>query len=393
MPKPRANLKKRRRPQVAQRPPSQWQGTVRDVTRDGRAVVAAPNGQVVLVPGAWHGEIVEVRAHLHGRGAIEGLLLDVIEPHEARIAPACPHSGAGDRHCGGCAWSFVSYAAQCDEKRRQLAQRLQRLDAQDIRADFIAAPEPWGYRVRAQLKSDGRTLGYLAARSHHLIDITQCPVLSPKNQILLARLREKLPHRDWQPKGRAQWTTLDIDDHSDLISTDQRLPFRQGNASQNERLKQWLSQQLSGLSVTRAVELFAGSGNLTECLVAADIETIYALEGVAEAVADTATLPRVTGLAVDLFNDASVRQFVETLEPYDLLLLDPPREGLKVRAPWLLPGKRPRTVIYISCDLATWARDVADFQQAGYQLTEVTGLDMYPQTPHVEVLSVLTDSC
>ena len=70
------------------------------------------------------------------------------------------------------------------------------------------------------------------------------------------------------------------------------------------------------------------------------------------------------------------------------VVLDPPRDGLKEREalqPWFARAKRD---VYVSCDLATWERDAAFLQRCGLDLNEVSALDMYPQTPHIETLSV-----
>jgi 23S rRNA (uracil1939-C5)-methyltransferase len=70
-------------------------------------------------------------------------------------------------------------------------------------------------------------------------------------------------------------------------------------------------------------------------------------------------------------------------------LLDPPRDGLKVREPLLANWKELTWVFYISCNPATWARDVKDFTEKGFTLLEVTPIDLFPQTPHLEIMSVL----
>jgi len=80
---------------------------------------------------------------------------------------------------------------------------------------------------------------------------------------------------------------------------------------------------------------------------------------------------------------------VAAMTSSDLLVMDPPREGMNL-TPTLVAGlKRLRTVIYISCNPATWARDSAAFIDAGFSFTRVAALDMFPQTPHVEILSLL----
>jgi 23S rRNA (uracil1939-C5)-methyltransferase len=99
---------------------------------------------------------------------------------------------------------------------------------------------------------------------------------------------------------------------------------------------------------------------------------------------------RVQAHALNLFSVPAVEAWISEREKIRVLVLDPPREGLKVRAPFLSALAELETVIYVACDIATWARDCKDFMAQGFRLARVTPLDLFPQTPHLEVLSVLT---
>jgi 23S rRNA (uracil1939-C5)-methyltransferase len=99
---------------------------------------------------------------------------------------------------------------------------------------------------------------------------------------------------------------------------------------------------------------------------------------------------RVQAHALNLFSVPAVEAWVSEKQGIRVLVLDPPREGLKVRTPFLKELAELETVIYVACDLATWARDCKDFLAQGFRLAQVTPLDLFPQTPHLEVLSVLT---
>ena len=367
-------------------------GVVRDLASDGRAVVAHPDGRAFLVAGAWLGERLRVRPlNTPGRMA-QGMLVEVIEPSAVRVDPVCGYQGFGAGDCGGCGWGFVSYDAQCAAKVARIQQRVEQLGATDsVIQPFIPSDQSTGYRNRAQLKTDGQRLGYLAAGSHQLIDVEHCPVLTPANQSALARLRGQLPNQDWRPaRRRDQWRTIDIDDQIEQPSLDQRLPFRQGNDVQNARMCAWLADQITALDANASVmELFAGSGNFTSILVN-HFSRVLAVEGHTTAVeALTQLSERVTARAVDLFNEAAVIELARLCADIQVLVLDPPRDGLKIRAPFLEVMKQLETIVYISCDSATWARDCRDFITAGFELTTVQPIDLFPQTPHVEVLSVL----
>ena len=91
----------------------------------------------------------------------------------------------------------------------------------------------------------------------------------------------------------------------------------------------------------------------------------------------------------DLFQEKQVEALVAGVVSTEVLVMDPPREGMEL-TPALVKGlPHLDKVVSISCDVATWARDCSRFIEAGFSFNRVTVLDMFPQTPHVEILSVL----
>ena len=360
--------------------------SVRDTLADGRGVATTEQGQVVFVPGAWPGEEVVIDVTAPKRGPATGSLVSVLTPSTARVTPSCRY--ANDGQCGGCPWSFVEYEAQVEQKISRLQSSLDRLGSTaDIQ--LVSAPSQIAYRNRAQFKSDGQQLGYLAAKTHRIVDVECCEVLSPDAAQQLRRLRSQLPNPEWS--SRRGWTTLDIDDQVDEPSVNQRPVFRQANTQQNQAMKDWLRSQLRELpSVEHCLELFCGAGNLTEVLSESLGAEIMAAEGQGAAieVLSAKELERVTPVTVDLFDDRSFARLLADMEPFDAVVLDPPRDGLKCSKPLMGSIKGVQWIIYISCDQATWERDIGLFQAEGFRLDHVTLLDMFPQTPHMEILSI-----
>jgi len=210
-----------------------FEGRVRDLTSDGRGVVSHPDGRTFFVPGLWLDEVAEIR--VVGRQGKVGLgqviTLKKADP-QRREAP-CRHHGYSPNHCGGCPWMFMPYEAQGAAKLRRLQSTLESLGDSSTRLDgLLAAPEELGYRNRAQLKTDGSKLGYVAAGTRTLVDITDCPILTASNGETLTSLRKALPNPTWRAR-KQEWQTIDLDDTLKGPSLNQRLPFRQGNTQQN----------------------------------------------------------------------------------------------------------------------------------------------------------------
>ncbi|MEC7992848.1 MAG: class I SAM-dependent RNA methyltransferase [Pseudomonadota bacterium] len=365
-------------------------GIVRDLSTDGRGVVQAPDGQVVFVAGIWQGEEVEIERSRRGKST-SAELISVLQPSEARRAAECEYHREGS--CGGCPWMFVDYPTQLEQKQARLSEVVERITGKAASCAMLGASQTLGYRNRAQFKSDGIKLGYVAQGTHEIVDVTHCPVLNVTNQGHLSVLRQSLPNSGWRSNKNRQWTTIDIDDERGTPLVNQRQAFRQGNSEQNEHLRAWLSSRLANLPRPNAVlELFCGSGNLTEVIAEQVDVPVIAIEGdeMSLDVLSARNLSKVKPVRVNLFSRHSIVDGMPNCQSGIGVVLDPPRDGLKERGalkPWFT---RTEWVVYVSCDLATWERDAAFLQSCGLDLDEATGLDMFPQTPHIETLSVFT---
>ncbi len=365
-------------------------GIVRDLSTDGRGVVQAPDGQVVFVAGVWQGEKVEIERSRRGKST-SAELISLLQPLDVRRTPECEYHRDGS--CGGCPWMFVDYPTQIKQKQARLEKVLERINSNIAGCSVLGARETLNYRNRAQFKSDGVKLGYVAQGSHKIADVTHCPVLNEVNQVHLRALRQSLPNSDWRPNKKRQWTTIDIDDERGTPLVNQRQAFRQGNSEQNEQLRVWLRNRLANLSRPNTVfELFCGSGNLTEVIAEQVDVPVIAIEGdeISLDALSACNLSKVKPVRVNLFSRHSIVDDMPNCQSGIGVVLDPPRDGLKEREalkPWFT---RAEWVVYVSCDLATWERDAAFLHSCGLDLDEATGLDMFPQTPHIETLSVFT---
>ncbi|HKK23467.1 MAG TPA: class I SAM-dependent RNA methyltransferase, partial [Pseudohaliea sp.] len=270
---------------------------------------------------------------------------------------------------------------------------LERLGAAAAQAPAWAAPETLGYRNRARLRSDGERIGFLAAGSNRLAPIDDCPVLTVRGRETLAALKARLPEPAWRPRRHGPLTVLPIDDERgpEAVAPDAPQSFRQGNSAQNARMREWLAGSITGFEARPAVELFAGSGNFTEVLAAGGCRPLLAVDGAGDAIAtlEARALPAVTTLALDLFTEAAPAAVEKALANAELLVLDPPRDGLRQLPAFLALAPRLKAVRYVSCDVATFTRDLAALLDAGFILEALQPLDLFPHTPHLELLARL----
>ena len=288
---------------------------------------------------------------------------------------------------------FIDYPTRLEQKQVRLLKVFKRITGNAVSCSMLGASQILSYRNRAQFKSDGVKLDYLAQGTHEIVDVTHCPVLNVTSQRQLSALGQSLPNSDWRTSKNRQWTTIDIDDERGTPLVNQRQAFRQGNSEQNEQLRVWLSSLLANLSRPNAVfELFCGSSNLTKVIIEQVDVPVIAIEGdeISLKALSARNLSKVQPVRVNLFSKNSISDNMPKCQSGIGVVLDPPRDGLKEREglkPWFTKAE---WVVYVSCDLTTWERDATFLQSCGLDLDEATGLDMFPQTPHIETLSLFT---
>jgi 23S rRNA (uracil1939-C5)-methyltransferase len=380
----------------SQKTPLLFEGRVRSMSSDGQGVVEAPDGCVYFVKGVWVGDFAQFRIIKKKKRYGFAELIELLQASPSRREAPCAHFGWQDGSCGGCAWQLGTYASQLEQKQIRVSHALQKASlpaGDDVLCLIRAAEREWGYRNRAQFKTDGQELGYVSSASHILAPIKDCLVLSEVNRQHLKSLRAQLPSVKWKPHRGERWNSIDVDEEMsiDQIQLNKRRAFKQANTSQNLFMKKWVAEKIQNWPRSSAVlELFAGSGNFTEIFVSESFKNICAVELVEEAL-ETLRLkkwPSVTLVASDLFSSAAYVGLKQKFARADYLFLDPPRDGLKDKQALLEAYPSLKEIIYVSCDLATFVRDAQAFQQAGFSLLQVQPVDQFPQTPHIEILSI-----
>ena len=305
---------------------------------DGRAVVTHPTGKTFFVDGAWIEEegIFEITGSKGRVGFAKIHQLSKKSRH--RIPSPCPYHGTKPNQCGGCPWITLDYSQQLAVKQKRVERQFLKLNHafnQSKKANTIwASPNTLSYRNRAQLKTDGKKLGFVSGKTNSIIDIEQCHVLTERNNLLIRQLREQLPNRDWQPHRKSIWTTIDIDDqlNANNISVNKRLAFRQANDRQNEKMRAWLKRHLMTLNLDSSVlELFCGSGNFTEVISSVGFKEIVATEGSEEAIQSLRNkqLANVNAKVINLYQETAIKTLIKHCKNSSILILDPPREGIK----------------------------------------------------------------
>lgn len=387
----------------------------------GDAMGRLPDGRAVFVPGCLPGEEVRLRLVEEKRGHVRGELLEVIRPSPQRLPP--PHPLAV-----GCHYQHIPYELQLSIKAEILAEQLRRIAGlEEPRVNpSLPSPRTWNYRNNIQLHVDEQgQLGYHAPRSNQVIPIQYDPLAEePLNQLLPFLAVEPLPNLERislrlgmeedillvleanQPDA-PELSVEELDVSAVYTSPNGQLlmagsdhlfmeaagrvykvsarSFFQVNSQQASRMVSFLLENLPLQPDMTVLELYSGVG-LFSARIAARVARLVAVEASSSACADfVENLDEFDN--VELF-EAPVERTLPSLDiKPDLILVDPPRSGLGSRViPHILATQAPR-LAYISCDPATLARDARRLVEGGYQLEQVTPVDMFPQTYHIESIS------
>lgn len=372
-----------------------FQATVRDLSHKGLGVIDHPDGRVFFVRGVWPGDIGYFEIESQARDYSEAKLVSLAEKSSDRVDVPCEFRGIEPGQCGGCPWMIANYPSQLKFKLKRLQHSLgkRRVHLSDeVLMPVLPSPETDGYRNRIQLKTNGDEIGYVSEGTSVFAPVKDCLILNPVVRELFHAVKASLPRDDFKPGGNHRWCFVDLDDELEFehIQVNRRRPFRQGNSVQNSAMKKWIREKLA--FVPRhypIIDLFCGSGNFTEVLSGMGFENILAVEVQGTALRDLEkkSLPGVRILPLDM-TGKGVWAKIARLQPHArILLTDPPREGMEKRRGLFKYLDNLEQILYISCEIDTFSRDTSDISSV-FPLRELTPIDLFPHTPHLEIMAL-----
>ena len=170
------------------------------------------------------------------------------------------------------------------------------------------------------------------------------------------------------------------------------LSFYQVNRTQAQKLYEKAAEYAAPKKDTLLLDLYCGAGTIGLSM-ADKIGQLIGVETVPEAVEDAKLNAKENGIlnAEFICADAgkAAQMLLEQGKRPDVIILDPPRKGCSMETISATVGMKPERIVYVSCDPATLARDCAEFEKLGYVVREVTPVDMFPRTAHVESCALL----
>lgn len=395
------------------------------------------DGKAVMVPHTAPGDLLEVTVVQQRAGYLVARAERVLNPGAARRTPPCPYLP----RCGGCDWQQIAYPEQTRFKAEVIAATLNHALGLELNPATLIEPAPveFGYRARIRFKTGGGgRLGFYEAGSRRLVEVEHCLVAAagirmprefaaaieceeievvadrgrevlvahlarPPGASVLSRAR-RLVERDPRIAGavlRAGRAREVVGEVSIAVALEPGLEleveadlFSQVNRAQNLKLVAAVMEMAQASADARVLDLFCGAGNFS-LPAARRGATVMGVDAEALAVAAAARNAARLGLKRAEFAAMEAAELARFLlraryRP-DVVIMDPPRSGARELIGPLVRIRAAR-VIYVSCDVATLARDLEALRSGGYRLAAVRAFDFFPNTHHAEVVAVLTSA-
>lgn len=381
----------------------------------------ARDEKVVLIKGAIPGEVVEVTIEQNKKDYAVAGVTNVIEASQFRIEPRCPVFGI----CGGCQLQFISYEKQLMMKDEIILDSLKRIGGMEIPLAPVISDAVWNYRHRAQFKvSRNGEIGLFRESSRDIVTFQDCPLMNQQINALLQKMKETdcvrnlnevhisvgdsaiafLKGKDYDRVSLSDVYTemgfsgvmFDDETSSSTVYTNFDLnglrytvaprTFFQAHWSLNIKIVDFIVKELLPLSGKRVLDLYAGAGNFS-LPFAALADEVVAVEENPYAVDDGMRNMELNNLRNCTFFRLPAEKY-KIKKKFDILMLDPPRPGLTSEMVSKILANPADTVIYISCNPATLARDLKKLNEK-YEIKTVRQIDFFPNTYHIETVTFL----
>lgn len=400
--------------------------------------IARINGKATFIPYAILGETVRINIIEEKKAYNRAMLMEIIEPSPYRIEPICPHY----YECGGCSYQHIDYKYQLELKRQAIESNLSKLAKLEVKVNPVI-PSDNIYRYRNKVTwhiNNARRLGYYQAGTNNLLEIQTCQLISEKMEGVANYIRELLIDipvtkesnliiRESSVDGKIMLILTNLTDkineqilekllskvealfvnyageknYEKLIGLDKLKEkaggahillspgaFFQVNHGQMEKIINLVEDYLDLNENDVLLDAYSGVGSLSLAL-ANKVKRVIGIESFAPAIDDAknnATLNNLNNCEFLVGYSEKVLPRLNT--PFNKVIVDPPRSGLKREVIEAIAKKNPEKIAYVSCNPATLARDLAIFNEYNYITKIVQPVDMFAQTYHVECVVLMS---
>ena len=388
--------------------------TVKKLDNEGRGI-SYYNNKIVFINGALDGEEVEVEITKETSKFYEANVINVIKPSNKRVVTKCIHIN----ECGGCSLMHLVISEQNNYKKNLIKDILKKYADIDTDIKFIESNKDLFYRNKVALKVHNNTYSYLSSKSHDIVDISKCLLVNNSineiidyhtfmnikdgeivirsnynNELLISVTTSKFEFFNEPPENVVGVVVNDktvygnnyffdmIGDYKFKVSYNSFFQINNYIASEIFKI---LENNIKGNTL---LDLYCGSGVMGISLKN-NFNKIIGIEKNKNAILDAndnALLNKVNDFK---YYVGSTDEVIDSInDDIDSIVVDPPRSGLNKETLDSILKIKPESIAYISCNPITLARDLKELKEE-YDIKRVYGLDMFPNTYHVETVVIL----
>jgi tRNA/tmRNA/rRNA uracil-C5-methylase (TrmA/RlmC/RlmD family) len=371
----------------------------------GGHFIARHEGQVLFVRHAIPGERVVVEVTSVVSKVTRADVVDVLEPSAHRVSPPCEFSGAGG--CGGCDFQHIEIGYQRELKAAIVTEQFARLGKIDL-AELgltceVRGVEPtdglhWRTRMDFAISDFGK-IGFYKSRSKEVQEINDCLIAVEEMNV------PALASKTWNGDARIEVATSSSGETNvsrggrslsgptqlhevveGMTYTISPVTFWQAHRSAPASLVDHVMETLDVRPGDTVCDLYGGAGLFSGALAQAvgPKGKVHLIESDRRALSDAASIFK--GYSNVQIHSGMVEQLLPKIEKADLVLLDPPRTGAGEVVVLSLLKLRPTSIVYVSCDPASLARDAKWITEGGYTMDSIVAFDLFPMTQHVETV-------
>lgn len=379
---------------------------------------------VTFIKGALKDEVVKVKIDEIYKNYAKASIIEIVEKSIDRRIPICPYFD----YCGGCNLMHMDYNDQLKFKQEKIESIFKKICNMDITLSSINSYNTLNYRNKVVFKVKDDKIGFYKSKTNEIIDINECIISDKKiNEVLLKSrefIKENTDHKMTEVMIRVCNDEIMIsinklnDGYKDefiklfnyvssiyinnelvhgVNSLNQKLnnlvfdvspkSFFQVNPVTAENL---YNKVLSFINDSDTiVDLYSGTGTIT-MLLSKKARRVIGIEVVKDAVIDAKNNLLLNDIDNVEFICDKVENKINTLKDLnvDTLVMDPPRSGSDKKTLKSILEIEPKSIIYISCNPVTLARDINTLKEK-YEIKDISAFDMFPQTYHVETICVM----
>lgn len=371
------------------------------------------NNKIIFVKNTIPGEIVDVKITKEKKNYLEGQVINIIKKSKKRIKPICPYF----TFCGGCQLMHLPYNEQLKYKQNKVEDIIHKFTDKSIKINnIIECKNIYNYRNKATIHIANK-IGFYKENTKELIDINSCFLVNNKINNTIKKLKyNKLKRDELIIRTNGKDTLIQYQNPKNIILNEadniiikskvikgknyiiEKLnnlkfivspsSFFQINTEQTIVLYGKIKELANIKKSDNILDLYCGTGTIGLYL-SKNCNKVLGVEINEEAIIDANKNKKLNNIQNAEFVAGDAKKVIKKISfKPDIIIVDPPRNGLFKTMIEDLLNFNAKKIIYVSCDPITLARDLKELMKK-YIVKTIQPIDMFPNTYHIENVVLL----